>query len=127
MATACKASTTEHAVVRIYDTDKFQLVGQPLEGHLLTVTRIAFSPDDRLVLSVSRDRSWRLYEIQEEEGEYHIALHSPLCNSKRVGYSLVAADKSHGRIIWDCAWASEGDVFATASRDKTVGDDSSRL
>jgi hypothetical protein len=32
----------------------------------------------------------------------------------------VAADKSHGRIIWDCAWAAEGYTFATASRDKTV-------
>lgn len=36
------------------------------------------------------------------------------------GYTPVAADKSHGRIIWDCAWSTEGDVFATASRDKTV-------
>lgn len=36
------------------------------------------------------------------------------------GYYLVAADKSHARIIWDCAWAHEGDVFATASRDKSV-------
>jgi hypothetical protein len=36
------------------------------------------------------------------------------------GYVPVAADKSHSRIIWDCAWAQEGDVFATASRDKTV-------
>lgn len=35
-------------------------------------------------------------------------------------YALVAADKSHARIIWDCAWSAEGDVFATASRDKTV-------
>ena len=32
----------------------------------------------------------------------------------------MAADKSHARIIWDCSWAHEGDVFATASRDKTV-------
>ena len=38
-----------------------------------------------------------------------------------LGYTPVAADKSHGRIIWDCAWVHEGDVFATASRDKTVG------
>ncbi|KAF9462581.1 WD40 repeat-like protein [Collybia nuda] len=102
LATACKASTSEHAVVRIYDTNKYQLVGQPLEGHLLTVTRIAFSPDDGFVLSVSRDRSWRLFELQGG------------------GYRPVAADKSHGRIIWDCAWAHESDVFATASRDKTV-------
>jgi elongator complex protein 2 len=35
-------------------------------------------------------------------------------------YITAGADKSHGRIIWDCAWAAEGDVFATASRDKTV-------
>ncbi|KAJ7179190.1 WD40-repeat-containing domain protein [Mycena filopes] len=103
IATACKASTAEHAVVRVYDSDKWQPVGQPLSGHTLTVTRIAFSPDDRFVLSVSRDRSWRLYEIQDTGA-----------------YLPVAADKSHGRIIWDCAWASEGDIFATASRDKTV-------
>ncbi|KAF7352847.1 Elongator complex protein [Mycena venus] len=103
IATACKASTAEHAVVRIYDTDKWQPVGQPLVGHTLTVTRIAFSPDNRLVLSVSRDRSWRLYEVQDDGA-----------------YLPIAVDKSHGRIIWDCAWAPEGDVFATASRDKTV-------
>ncbi|KAG5638999.1 hypothetical protein H0H81_007907 [Sphagnurus paluster] len=103
MATACKATTPEHAVVRVYDTKKYQLVGQPLEGHSLTVTRIAFSPNDNFVLSVSRDRFWRLFEIQESGG-----------------FIPIAADKSHGRIIWDCAWAAEGDVFATASRDKTV-------
>lgn len=68
IATACKASTAEHAVVRVYDTDKWQPVGEPLSGHTLTVTRIAFSPDDRLVLSVSRDRSWRLYEVQDTGG-----------------------------------------------------------
>lgn len=37
-----------------------------------------------------------------------------------TGFVPIAADKSHARIIWDCAWAHEGDVFATASRDKTV-------
>ena len=36
------------------------------------------------------------------------------------GYAPVAFDKSHGRIIWDCAWSAEGGLFATASRDKTV-------
>ncbi|KII94803.1 hypothetical protein PLICRDRAFT_33611 [Plicaturopsis crispa FD-325 SS-3] len=103
IATSCKATTAEHAVVRIYETNTWQPVGRPLEGHSLTVTRIAFSPDDRYVLTVSRDRSWRLFETHAEEG-----------------FIPVAADKSHARIIWDCAWAHEGDVFATASRDKTV-------
>ncbi|KAF8165405.1 WD40 repeat-like protein [Crassisporium funariophilum] len=103
IATACKATSMEHAVVRVYDTQSYKPVGEPLEGHILTVTRIAFSPDDKYVLTVSRDRSWRLFEAQEGGG-----------------YIPVAADKSHGRIIWDCGWASEGDVFGTASRDKTV-------
>lgn len=70
VATACKATTVEHAVVRVYDTEKWQPVGQPLEGHSLTVTRIAFSPDDRFILSVSRDRTWRLFENQGGDGEH---------------------------------------------------------
>ncbi|KAJ3785109.1 quinon protein alcohol dehydrogenase-like superfamily [Lentinula aff. detonsa] len=103
IASACKASSPEHAVVRIYDTTTWQPVGEPLAGHSLTVTQIAFSPDNRLILTVSRDRSWRLYQRAEE------------------GYRfLVHESKPHGRIIWDCAWAPEGDIFATASRDKTV-------
>ncbi|KAL6306683.1 WD40 repeat-like protein [Sparassis latifolia] len=101
-ATACKATSPEHAVIRVYDTDKWQPMGLPLAGHALTVTQIAFSPDDRFILSVSRDRSWRLFERNED------------------GYAPITADKSHSRIIWDCAWAHEGDIFATASRDKTV-------
>ncbi|EIM88259.1 WD40 repeat-like protein [Stereum hirsutum FP-91666 SS1] len=104
MATACRATTAKHAVVRLYDTEKFHSVGEPLEGHALTVTRIAFSPDDRHVLTVSRDRTWRLFRVKEEG----------------VGYVPVAADKSHTRIIWDCSWSPQGDIFATASRDKTV-------
>ncbi|KAF7313748.1 hypothetical protein HMN09_00531900 [Mycena chlorophos] len=103
IATACKASTAEHAVVRVYDTGKWQPVGQPLAGHTLTVTRIAFSPDDRFILSVSRDRTWRLFEADGDKG-----------------FLPVASDKSHGRIIWDCAWARESNIFVTASRDKTV-------
>lgn len=70
VATACKATTAEHAVVRVYDTDKWQLYGRVLEGHSLTVTRIAFSPNDRFVLSVSRDRTWRLFEDKDGTGNF---------------------------------------------------------
>ncbi|KXN83687.1 Elongator complex protein 2 [Leucoagaricus sp. SymC.cos] len=103
IATACKATSPEHAVIRVYETNTFKLVGQPLAGHALTVTRVAFSPDDKFILSVSRDRTWHLYKMKDNEG-----------------YTPIAADKPHARIIWDCAWSAEGDVFATASRDKSV-------
>jgi len=53
----------------VYDTNHYKLVGNPLQGHDLTVTRICFSPDDRHILTVSRDRSWRLF-IFEEGCEY---------------------------------------------------------
>jgi elongator complex protein 2 len=68
IATACKATNAEHAVVRVYDTERYHLVGEPLPGHDLSVTRISFSPDDRYILTVSRDRSWRLFEIQVDGG-----------------------------------------------------------
>ena len=73
-ATACKATTAKHASVRVYETETFRPFGQPLEGHALTVTRIAFSPDDQLVLTVSRDRSWRLFR-REESGPYFNIIH----------------------------------------------------
>jgi elongator complex protein 2 len=41
-------------------------------------------------------------------------------NFRSGGYLPLASDNSHTRIIWDCAWSDEGDIFATASRDKTV-------
>ncbi|KAH7887804.1 WD40-repeat-containing domain protein [Phlebopus sp. FC_14] len=102
LATACRATSAQHAVVRVYSASTYRPFGSPLEGHTLTVTRIAFSPDDRYIVTVSRDRTWRAFE------------------RKGDNYLPAAADKSHGRIIWDCAWSREGDIFATASRDKTV-------
>lgn len=74
-----------------------------LPGHTLTVTRIAFSPDDRRLLTVSRDRGWRLFG-----------------RDPSTGWSLVAAeDRAHARMVLDCAWAGN-DAFVTASRDKSV-------
>ncbi|KAM0747952.1 WD40 repeat-like protein [Meredithblackwellia eburnea MCA 4105] len=102
IATACKATTPEHAVIRLYEAETWKPVGKILEGHQLTITSMRFSRDDRWLLSVSRDRTWRLFE--RVDGVYQ-----PAANSK-----------SHARIIWDACWAENDGFFATASRDKTV-------
>lgn len=120
LATACRTTSAQHAVVRLYSTSTYQPLGPPLEGHSLTVTRIAFSPDDRYIVTVSRDRTWRSFERRDDDTCPPQATWSSHDSCPSAGYYPVAADKSHARIIWDCAWSLEGDVFATASRDRTV-------
>ncbi|GAA5868103.1 hypothetical protein JCM3774_001022 [Rhodotorula dairenensis] len=114
IASACKATAPEHALIRIYSTETWQPVGVPLAGHSLTITKLAFSPatlqgadPDRWLLSVSRDRTWNVYERTSQDGEEPV-------------YRRAANQKSHARIIWDACWSADASFFATASRDKTV-------
>lgn len=65
IATACQSTTPDHALIRLYDTERFLPYGEPLSGHSLTVVRITFNRDDRLILSVSKDRTWCLFERTE--------------------------------------------------------------
>ncbi|BEJ12446.1 hypothetical protein CspHIS471_0209060 [Cutaneotrichosporon sp. HIS471] len=100
VATACRATSVEHAVVRIVDASTWADCAT-LPGHTLTVTRIAFSPDDSMVLTVSRDRGWRLFSRDGDKW-------TPSASEERP----------HARMVLDCAWA--GSAFVTASRDKSV-------
>ncbi|KAJ9096361.1 hypothetical protein QFC21_005182 [Naganishia friedmannii] len=102
IATSCKATSAEHAVIRLYDTSTWQQIHPPLAGHTLTITKIVFSPDGQFILSCSRDRTWRLFK--KKEGEH--------------GFEPVAAEKPHARIIWDCAFSPDSAYFVTAARDK---------
>ncbi|CAN7937261.1 unnamed protein product [Ixodes hexagonus] len=107
VASACKASSQQHAAIILWDTGTWKEVGR-LAFHNLTITQMAFSPDDRYLLSVSRDRSWCMHEI-DLTGKYP--------------YIVAHADKNtavHQRIIWSCSWSHDGNYFATASRDKKV-------
>ncbi|WVR05373.1 hypothetical protein IAU60_002387 [Kwoniella sp. DSM 27419] len=109
IATASKATNLEHASVRVVSTDSWDMVGEVLAGHTLTVTRIGFSGDDKRILTCSRDRGWRVFQ-REQGGQ---------------GYKPLAGDeKAHSRMVLDACWADGnghvGDMFATASRDKTV-------
>ncbi|XP_027197839.1 elongator complex protein 2 [Dermatophagoides pteronyssinus] len=105
LASACKASNATHASIILWDLITFKKLSD-LCSHNLTVTQIRFSPDDSLLLSVSRDRTWSLFNVQNSE-------------YRRIAFS----DKNtgiHSRIIWDCAWTPDSKNFLTGSRDKTI-------
>jgi elongator complex protein 2 len=107
VATACKASSIDHAVIRLYETKEWRGVKPPLTAHSLTMTSLAFSGDDRYLLSVGRDRQWAIFERNSEDAKYVMLTSNP---------------KGHARMILDCSWAPNalGYVFATAGRDKNV-------
>ncbi|KAL7415694.1 WD40-repeat-containing domain protein [Mrakia frigida] len=116
IATSCKSTNALHAVVRLYSTKTWKPLLNTLGGHSLTVTRIAFSMDDRFIVTVGRDRGWGVYERDVEGEGYHTLAFNP---------------KPHARIIWDVSFSPlfpspsspssfDDMVFATASRDKTV-------
>jgi elongator complex protein 2 len=121
VATACKATTPQHAVIRLYDSRTWQPILPPLEGHTLTITRIAWSHDDRYLISVSRDRYWRVFSGASQTGKLCVSSSpfGPSC-MRSEAYTSVSSAKAHGRVIWDCAWIPNSYDFATASRDKTA-------
>ncbi|OBT97339.1 hypothetical protein VE01_04298 [Pseudogymnoascus verrucosus] len=107
VATACKASSLDHAVIRLFDTKTWNQVSPPLTAHSLTVARLRFSADDKLLLSVGRDRQWAIFERASEGGNEYKPLY--------------ADPKGHSRMILDAAWAPGPEyIFATAGRDKQV-------
>lgn len=66
---------------------------------------MAFSPDSTKLLSVSRDRTWSLFEYDMNTNNFVVKFKS----DKRTGI--------HARIIWCCAWSHDSVYFATGSRD----------
>ncbi|KAL9640507.1 MAG: hypothetical protein Q9164_000257 [Protoblastenia rupestris] len=108
VATSCKASTLEHAVIRLYATKDWREIKPALAAHSLTCTALAFSLDDRYLISVGRDRQWAVFQRDEPSKEIYVLKHSN--------------PKGHARMILGGSWAplEAGRVFATAGRDKAV-------
>ncbi len=114
IASACRAASLNHAVVRLFATaPRWTELRPPLAAHTLTVTRLRFSLDGRFLLSVGRDRQWVVWERGAGE-------------DGNETFTLFQANKAHARMILDAAWAPPLDeqnnraVFATAGRDKLV-------
>jgi len=110
VASACKSSKSSEASVIVWSVSSWKQVAK-LPAHSLTVTQLAFSPDDSHLLAVSRDRSWSLHSIEEvEEGGFSFSL-------------MAMTDKKtcvHQRLIWTCSWTHDSQYFVTGSRDKKV-------
>lgn len=110
LASACKATTLEHAEIILWNTSTWKIL-QRLRSHKLTVTQMKFSFDCKRLLSVSRDRRWTMFQ------------NNPSIDSD-VNFEVVAlSDKNnsvHERIIWSCCWTHDDRFFATSSRDGKV-------
>lgn len=63
-----QATKASHAAIILWDTVTWQQVGA-LQSHALTVTRLEFSHNGRYLLSVSRDRSWTIWESATSQGK----------------------------------------------------------
>ncbi|CAE7034220.1 hypothetical protein P3342_007261 [Pyrenophora teres f. teres] len=115
VATACRASSIDHAVIRLYDTTHWLEVKPPLKTHSLTVTALQFSQDDRYLLSVGRDRQWVLWEKKKTTTAAAAA-------AEPAFYALQYSNpKGHSRMILGAAWTPHHTpTFLTAGRDKKV-------
>jgi len=107
VATACKATSIDHAVIRLFETKNWHEIKPPLTAHSLTIARLRFSSDDQYLLSVGRDRQWAVFQRDiAQETIYKLLESNP---------------KGHSRMILDAAWAATSlPIFATAGRDKQV-------
>jgi len=113
VASACKSSDALSARVILWDTGAWVEVGG-ISAHTLTVTQLAFSPCNNMLLCVSRDRTWSLHTLDRvvEGGTLSVS-----------GTMVARTDKKtaiHTRLIWSCCWTHDSKFFATASRDKKV-------
>ncbi|XP_062549875.1 elongator complex protein 2 [Armigeres subalbatus] len=110
VASASRATSAEHARILVWNTSNWK-IQQKLDAHQLTVTQLAFSPDDRSLLAVSRDRTLSVFENKEPRGavcDFQLVTHT----DKRTSV--------HARIIWCCDWSHDSVHFASGSRDGKV-------
>ncbi|KAM6219987.1 elongator complex protein 2 isoform 4-T4 [Rhynchocyon petersi] len=112
LASACKAAKKEHAAIILWNTKSWKQ-GQSLVFHSLTVTQMAFSPNDNFLLAVSRDRTWSLWK-RNDTVSHEL---DPVFNLHAFTNTVTAV---HSRIIWSCAWSPDGKYFFTGSRDRKV-------
>ncbi|KAK7081757.1 Elongator subunit elp2 [Halocaridina rubra] len=111
IASSCKATQEADANIILWEVKTWRQL-QDLPKHRLTVTQMEFSPDDKYLLSVSRDRTWTIFKREALENEQGIVYKFSDFSKQK--------DTAHSRVIWSCAWLADSMHFVTASRDKSV-------
>lgn len=96
-ASSCESKNIETSEVKIWNVDDWCIVENIQPVHRLTIQEMCFSPNNKILLCVSRDRSFSLYFRKEKK---------------------TITIEGHSRSILCCSWLSEN-VFITGSRDKT--------
>ena len=110
LATASRATSAEHAAVRLWNTETNQEVCSPLQIHTLTVTQMVFSHNDKWLVTVSRDRHWAMFRREDDANG----------TTGARPYVLHSKCKAHERILWSASWSHDDKYFATVSRDKKL-------
>ena len=78
---ALQAQTAPFAAVWLWAAGTWAPAGPPLQAHTLTVTQLAFSPCGGRLLSVSRDRSFAVYERNDDSAPPSRS-RDPLCTCR---------------------------------------------
>ena len=112
-----KAAKPEHANILVWQEQyahnqaSYKQI-DTLRGHDLTIVQMKFSNSGDYLLSVSRDRSWKLFRRRIETNNNATQFQFELARS------IGTKNPYHTRIIWSCDWSHDDKFFATTSRDK---------
>ena len=98
------ATVSADRSVRIYSADDPQRVPRVLNGHTAVPISVQFSPDNRLLLTTSRDQTARIWDVGSGSEIARLVGHAGSVND--ASYSpdsrfIVTASTDHTVIVWD--------------------------